>query len=62
VFECGLDDKSKVSPAEAKDFSSNLCVQTDSGAYQAFCPIGTGVPFPGRKEQLGHDADPLTPT
>jgi hypothetical protein len=31
------------SPAEAKDFSSSLCVQTGSGAHPASCPMGTGV-------------------
>jgi hypothetical protein len=30
-----------------KDFSSNLCVQTGSGAHPASCTIGTGGPFPG---------------
>jgi hypothetical protein len=35
------------SPAEAKDFSSNLCVQTGSGAHPASCTMGTGGPLPG---------------
>jgi hypothetical protein len=30
-------------PAEAKDFSSNLCVQTRSEAHSASCPMGTRV-------------------
>jgi hypothetical protein len=34
------------SPAEAKDFSSNLCVQAGSGAQPAPCPVDTGGPFP----------------
>jgi hypothetical protein len=34
--------------AEAKDFSSSLCVQTSSEAQPAY-PIGTGGPFPGVK-------------
>jgi hypothetical protein len=54
----GLDDR-KIevrSPAEAKDFSSNLCVQTGSGAHPASCLMGTGDPFPGR------DADHSTPS
>jgi hypothetical protein len=34
-------------PAEAKDFSSSLCVQTGSGAHPASCTMGTGGLFPG---------------
>jgi hypothetical protein len=45
------------SPAEAKDFSSGLCLQTISGAYPAFCPMGTGGPFPVNKARPGRDAD-----
>jgi hypothetical protein len=41
------------SPAEAKDFSSNLCVQTGSEAHPASCPMGTGGPFPGAKRGRG---------
>jgi hypothetical protein len=37
------------SPAGAEDFSSNLCVQTGSGAHPASYPMGTGGPFPGGK-------------
>jgi hypothetical protein len=36
------------SPAEAKEFSSSLCVQTGSGAHPASCPMGTGFPSPGQ--------------
>jgi hypothetical protein len=36
-------------PAGAKAFSSNLCVQTGSGAHPASCTMGTGGPFPGGK-------------
>jgi hypothetical protein len=41
----GLDDRAIEvrSPAGEKDFSSNLCVQTGSGAHPAFSPMGTGV-------------------
>jgi hypothetical protein len=35
------------SPTEAEDFSSNLCVQTDSGAHPASYTMGTGGSFPG---------------
>jgi hypothetical protein len=40
-------------PAGAKDFSSSLCVQTDSGAHLASCPMGTRGPFPGGKSAAG---------
>jgi hypothetical protein len=40
------------SPTEAKEFSSSLCVQTDSGAHPSSCPMGTGGPFPGEKERF----------
>jgi hypothetical protein len=59
VSDYGLDDRAIEvrSPAGAKDFSSNLCVQTDSGAHPAFCTMGTGGPFPGAKTRPGRDAD-----
>jgi hypothetical protein len=44
------------SPAEAKDYSYSLCVQTGSGAHPASCPVGTGGPFPGAKARPGRDA------
>jgi hypothetical protein len=50
------------SPAEAKDFSSNLCVQTGSGTNTASYPMGTGGPFPGGKERPGRDADHSPPS
>jgi hypothetical protein len=50
------------SPAGAKDFSSNLCVQTGSGAHPASCPMGTGGPFPGGKARSGRDADHSPPS
>jgi hypothetical protein len=42
VSDYGLDDRAIEvrSPAEAKDFSSILCVQTDSGAHPASSPMG----------------------
>jgi hypothetical protein len=46
-----------LSPARAKDFSYNLCVQTGSEAHPASCPMGTGGPFPGGKERPGCDAN-----
>jgi hypothetical protein len=45
------------SPAEAKDFSSILCVQTGSGVHAASCTMGTGSPIPGGKALPLRDAD-----
>jgi hypothetical protein len=55
VSDYGLDDRAIEvrSPAGAKYFSSNLCVQTGSGAHPASCPMGTGGPFPGGKSAAG---------
>jgi hypothetical protein len=49
-------------PAEAKDFSSSLCVQTGSGAHPASCTVCTGGPFPGAKARPGRDADHSLPS
>jgi hypothetical protein len=48
VSDYGLDDQEIGfrSPAGAKDFSSNLCVQTSFEAHPASCTMGTGGPFP----------------
>jgi hypothetical protein len=64
VSDYGLDDRAigVQSPAGAKDFSSNLCVQTGSGAHPASCPMGTGGPFPGGKARPGRDADHSPPS
>jgi hypothetical protein len=45
---CGLDDRAIEvrSPAEEKDLSSSLCVQTGSGANPASCAMGTVVLCP----------------
>jgi hypothetical protein len=50
-----LDDRAidVRSPAEARDFSSTLSVQTGSRVHPASCPMGTGGPFPGLKRGLG---------
>jgi hypothetical protein len=58
VSDYGLDDGAigVRSPAEARDFSSNLCIQTGSGAHPASCPMRTGGPFPGAKARPGHEA------
>jgi hypothetical protein len=59
VSDYGLDDRTigVRSPAEAKDFSSSLCVQIGSGAHPASCTMRTGGPFPGGKARPGCDAD-----
>jgi hypothetical protein len=49
-------------PAEAKDFSSNLCVQTGSGAHPVSCTMGTGGHFLGGKARPGRDADHSPPS
>jgi hypothetical protein len=55
----GLDDRAIEvrSPAEAKDFSCTLYVQTGFGVHPASCTMGTGGPFPGAKARPGRDAD-----
>jgi hypothetical protein len=60
----GLDNRviDVRSPAEAKDFSSNLCVQTGSGAHPASCTVCTGGPLPGTKARPGRDADHSLPS
>jgi hypothetical protein len=45
------------SPAEAKDFSSNLCVQVGSGGYAASCTVGFVGPFLEDKAQPERDSD-----
>jgi hypothetical protein len=64
VSDYGLDDRAiEVRlPAEAKDISSNLCVQTGFGAHPASCTVGTGGPFPGGKARPGRGADHSPPS
>jgi hypothetical protein len=50
------------SPAEAKDFSSSLCVQTSSEANPALYAVGTGGCYLVGKEWPGCDADPSPPS
>jgi hypothetical protein len=59
VSDYGLDDRAigVRSQAGAKDFSSNLCVQTGSGVHPASCTVGTGGPFPEGKARPGRDAN-----
>jgi hypothetical protein len=49
------------SPAEAKDFSSSLCVQTSSEPHPASYPVGTGSPFPEGTARQRRDADHSSP-
>jgi hypothetical protein len=59
VSDYGLDDLAIEvrSTAGARDFSSNICVQTGFGAHPASCTMGTGGPFPGVKARPGRDTD-----
>jgi hypothetical protein len=61
VSDCRLDDQGSI-PAEAKDFSSSICVQTSSGVHPASCTMGTGGSFPGAKAWPGRDADHSPPS
>jgi hypothetical protein len=60
----GLDDRviEVRSPAEAKDFSYSLCVQTGSGTHPASGTVGTGGPFPGARARPWRDADHSPPS
>jgi hypothetical protein len=49
--------RSGFDPAEVKEFSSNLCVQTVSGAHPAPCTMGTWGPLLGCKEWPRSDVD-----
>jgi hypothetical protein len=64
VSDYGLNNRAigVRSPAGAKDFSSNLCIQTGYGAHPASCAIGTRGPLPGGKARPGRDADHSPPS
>jgi hypothetical protein len=66
VSDYGLDDRAIAirSPAGAKDFSSNLCVQTGSEAHPAsnWSNWYEGVLSPGVKARPGRDADHSPPS
>jgi hypothetical protein len=64
VSDYGLDDQTigVRSPAEAADFSSDLCFQASSGARPASYRMGTGGPFPRGKAQPGRDTDRSPPS
>jgi hypothetical protein len=59
VSDDGLEDRAIEvrSPAGTEDFSSNLCVQTGSGAHPASCTMGTRGPIPRAKARPVRDAD-----
>jgi hypothetical protein len=59
VSDYGLDDRAigVRSLAGAKDFPSNLCIQTGSEAHPASSPMGTGG-----KSRSGRDADHSPPS
>jgi hypothetical protein len=57
----GLSDQGSI-PGRGKEFSSNLCVQTGSGAHPASCTVGTGASFPQGKVRPGRDADHSPPS
>jgi hypothetical protein len=60
VYDYGLDDREIEvrSPAQARGFSCNLCIQTGPGVHLASCTMDTGGgPFPG-----GHDTDHSLPS
>jgi hypothetical protein len=48
--------------AEAGDFSSNICIQTDSGTHPASCTMGIRCPFTWGEVWLRHVADNSPPT
>jgi hypothetical protein len=53
----GLDDRGSGVrlPAEARNVSLHLHVQTGSGAHPASCPVGTGGCFSGGKAAGAED-------
>jgi hypothetical protein len=55
VSDYGLDDRAigVRSAVGEKDFSSNLCVHTGSGAHPGSCTMGTEGPFPRGKSAAG---------
>jgi hypothetical protein len=61
VSDYGLDGRGSI-PDRGRYFSSNLCVQTGSGAHPASCTVGTGGSFPGGKARPGRDAGHSPPS
>jgi hypothetical protein len=54
VSDYGLDGVRSLT--EAEDFTSNLCVQTGSGAHPASYTMATGGSFPGGKARPDREA------
>jgi hypothetical protein len=63
VSDHGQDDRviGVRSPAGSKHFSSNLCVQTGSGAHPASYSMRAEGLYPGCKARPGRDADHSPP-
>jgi hypothetical protein len=63
LLRTGRTDDREFEPRQRQRiFSSNLCVQTVSGAHPASCTMGTGGPFPGGKARPGREADHSPPS
>jgi hypothetical protein len=60
----GKDDRAIEvrSPADAKDFCSNLLCPDQLWTQPISCPMVTGGPFHGGKARPGRDADHLSPS
>jgi hypothetical protein len=55
--------RSRFDPRQRRmDFSSSLCVQTDSGTHPAYCTMGTGGPFLGAKARSESDTGHSPPS
>jgi hypothetical protein len=61
VSDYGLEGRGSISD-RGRGFSSNLCVQTGSGAHPASYTVGTAGFFPGGKSRPGRDADHSPPS
>jgi hypothetical protein len=61
VSDYGLDDRGSI-PAESKDFSSSLCIQTGSGCHPPSSKWVPEGPFPGCKSRPKRDPDHSLPS
>jgi hypothetical protein len=61
MSDYGLDGRGSI-PDRGRGFSSNLFVQTGSGAHPASYTMGTGGSFPGDKAGSGRHADHSPPS
>jgi hypothetical protein len=62
VYHYGPNGRGSIPDRRRGFFSSNLCVQTGSGAHPASCTMGTGGSFPGGTARPGRDADHSPPS